>query len=233
MNPTQDDRKARIDDHPMPELSKEAVARKLRSLERLRKEGVPVLDHLPVIEDEAEAKNRTTVEIARRTIAVILSALKGEGLDQPSVDSLVGKYGAGTFFSPEELAFIHDASPGEADTIKFSWRYECAWVLLWSLGYVATLARPDEICDVPELVRILRSRDTARFIQESALRPLGEILDQADLIYRYDWAATEARVKNRPTPSGLDGGVIHERHRALNWLTGYMDQEWDDITTDT
>ncbi|MGO7286211.1 DUF4272 domain-containing protein, partial [Rhizobium ruizarguesonis] len=24
-----------------------------------------------------------------------------------------------------------------------------------------------------------------------------------------------------------------ERHYALNWLTGYMDQDWDDISTDT
>jgi hypothetical protein len=27
--------------------------------------------------------------------------------------------------------------------------------------------------------------------------------------------------------------VVYERHYALNWLTGYMDQDWDDISTDT
>jgi len=27
--------------------------------------------------------------------------------------------------------------------------------------------------------------------------------------------------------------VTLERHYALNWLIGYMEQEWDDISTDT
>ncbi|MDR2636809.1 MAG: DUF4272 domain-containing protein [Zoogloeaceae bacterium] len=31
----------------------------------------------------------------------------------------------------------------------------------------------------------------------------------------------------------MEPGVTMERHYALNWLIGYMDQEWDDISTDT
>jgi hypothetical protein len=31
----------------------------------------------------------------------------------------------------------------------------------------------------------------------------------------------------------LNEEIIGERHRALNWLIRYMDQEWDEITTDT
>ena len=50
---------------------------------------------------------------------------------------------------------------------------------------------------------------------------------------RYDWAVVDARVKNKPCPVGLDPGVVQERHHALNWLIGYMDQEWDDVATDT
>jgi len=41
-------------------------------------------------------------------------------------------------------------------------------------------------------------------------------------------------------PAGLDiigvsttQGVTYERHYAPNWLIGYMDEEWDDISTDT
>jgi hypothetical protein len=43
----------------------------------------------------------------------------------------------------------------------------------------------------------------------------------------------DARVNGRATPAGLDADVIMERHHALNWLIGYMDQAWDDVTTDT
>lgn len=91
------------------------------------------------------------------------------------------KYGAEKFFSPEEIVFIKDVSPTQADRIKFSWRYECAWVLLWSLGYVDTLTKPEGICDVPKLVGILRDRDTAQFIKDAKPRPFDQILDQADL----------------------------------------------------
>lgn len=233
MSQTPDDRKAKIEELKAKEPSKEAIERKQRSVERLKKEGVPVLEHLPVIEDSAEAKKRTTEEIAHRTIAVVIAAVKGEGLDQATVDSLVKKYGAEKFFSPEEIVFIKDVSPTQADRIKFSWRYECAWVLLWSLGYVDTLTKPEGICDVPKLVGILRDRDTAQFIKDAKPRPFDQILDQADLIYRYHWATTDARINSHPAPSKLEGGVVQERHYTLNWLIGYMDQEWDDISTDT
>jgi hypothetical protein len=68
---------------------------------------------------------------------------------------------------------------------------------------------------------------------KAKLRTMKEILDEADLIYRYHWAVTDARVKGRDAPAGLDGGVVYERHYTLNWLIRYGDQEWDDISTDT
>ncbi len=233
MSQTPDDRKAKINELEARGPTKEAKERKQRSIERLRKEGVPVIEHLPIIEDSTEAKKRTKEEIAHRAIAIVIAAVKGEGLDQDTVETLVKKYGAEKFFSPEEAAFIKDASPSQPDRIKFSWRYECAWVLLWSLGYVDTLTKPDGICDVPKLVGILRDRDTARFVKDATLLPFDQILDQADLIYRYHWATTDARVKGQPAPAKLEGGVVQERHYVLNWLIGYMDQEWDEISTDT
>ena len=233
MSQTNEDRKAKIEELKAREPSKESTERKQRSIERLKKGGVPVSEHLPVIEDSTGAKKRTTEEIAHRAIAVIIAAVKGEGLDQATVDALVKKHGAEKFFSPEEARFIKDPKPTQQDRIKFSWRYECAWVLLWSLGYVDTLAKPESICDVPKLVGFLRDRGTAQFIQDAKLRPFSEILDQADLIYRYHWATTDARIKKQPAPAELEGGVVQERHYALNWLIGYMDQEWDEVSTDT
>lgn len=40
-------------------------------------------------------------------------------------------------------------------------------------------------------------------------------------------------MNGRDAPAGLEKGVVKERHYALNWLVGYMDQAWDDVTTDT
>lgn len=233
MKPSPEERRHMIEDFKAKPPSAEAIARKQRSIGRLRAEGVPVLDVLPVIEDSGEAKHRTKEEIAKRAIAVFIAAVKGEGLEQEIIDSVIEQYGAESFFSPEEAAFIADLDPGEQDRINFGWRYECAWILFWALGYVESLSRADHHCDVPELVSIFKNRNMEKFLEDARLRALDEILDETDLIYRYHWAATNARINHQPAPAGLDGGVVKEWHYALNWLIGYMDEEWDDVSVDT
>jgi hypothetical protein len=233
MSQTNEERRKSIEAHEQKTPAKEAVERRTRSVVRLKKEGVPTIDHLPTIADSKSAKTRTVDEVAQRAIAVCLTAVKGEGIDQPTIDSLVKKYGAAKFFTPEEAAFIKNPKPTQADRIKFSWRYECYWVLLWSLGYVDTLERPENICDVKKAVGLLRDRTTEQFIKDAKLRPIASILDEADLIYRYHWATVDARLKNAKAPAKLEAGVVQERHYVLNWLIGYSDQAWDDISTDT
>ena len=71
------------------------------------------------------------------------------------------------------------------------------------------------------------------FGKKQKLRTKKKILEQADLILRLDWACVNARMKNEPAPGNLDKGVVFERHHSLNWLINYMNQDWDNITTDT
>jgi Domain of unknown function (DUF4272) len=213
--------------------SAEALARKQRSIDRLKAEGVWFIDHLPVIEDSQSALKRTAEEIAQRAVALHLVALKGEGLEEPIVQDLVEHFGAREFFTPEEKAFIENPAPGGHDRLQFSWRYEACWVLLWALGYIERLGFPDKNCDAPRSVQILADKTTADFAAGSKLRSLTEILDEADLTYRYSWAARNARLTEKDPPAGLDEEITVERHHAFNWLIGYLEQEWDDITTDT
>jgi hypothetical protein len=97
---------------------------------------------------------------------------------------------------------------------------------------VAELGKPVEACDVKFAVGTMLETTTSQFIEDSELRPIAKILDQADLIYRYHWAVTNARIKGQRTPAALDPGVTEERHYALNWLIG-TERAWDDVTTDT
>ena len=211
----------------------EALKRKERSEARLRSEGVPVNPSLPVIEDVGSLKRRVKEEIAWRAMALLVVAGKGEGLDQPTVDKVVADYDLDEHLTPKEATFINQVSPSEHDRIQFSWRYEAAWTLLWALGYVDELEKPTGTCDVPRAVNFFLERTAAQFIADSKLRPIEHIADEADLIYRYHWAVVDARINGRPSPAALEPGVTMERHHALNWLIGYMDQEWDDVSTDT
>jgi len=233
MSQSNEERRVQIEKLERTPPSKEALDRRAGSIKRLTKEGVPIIEHLPVIEDSRTVKARSVEEIAHRAIAVCLTAVKGEGIEQSIIDDLVKKYGADKFFSPKEAAFIKNPKPTQQERIQFSWRYEDYWVLLWALGYVDSLDRPEAMCDVAKAVTILRDRDTAQFVKDARVRPLAAILDEADLIYRYHWAVTDARLKGKPAPAKLEGGVVMERHYVLNWLVRYMGQAWDGISTDT
>lgn len=214
-------------------VSEEAQARKSRSIAILKAQNVPFIEHLPLIETEAESERRTTELVATRAMALCIVAAKGEGLEKDILDGLIDKYQLASAFTPKEQEFMRNPNPSQHDRVQFVWRYECYWVMLWALGYLETLERPDKICDVKLAISLLRDNGRDGFLAKAKLRPQAEILDAADLIYRYHWAVVDARINNREVPAGLDGGVVMERHHALNWLMGYMDQEWDDVSTDT
>lgn len=213
--------------------SPEAENRKARSIARLQAEGIPVISHLPPIEDSDEALERTKEEIARRAIGVCLAGAKSEGIPQDDLNRWIEEFGARSFFSPDEMAFIGKVRPTEEERNHFGWGYESYWVFLWALGYVEALGRPEKECNVAEAIDVLQERGTERFIEEAVLRPLSQILDEADLIYRYNWAATDALIKEQDVPAGIHPGVVEARHHALNWLIGYLDEEWDEVSTDT
>jgi hypothetical protein len=128
---------------------------------------------------------------------------------------------------------VLDDSPSQHDRVQFFWRYEAAWTLLWAMGFVAQLGKPAQICDVEFAAGTVTERTTSQFIEDSKLRPIADILDQADLIYRYHWAVRDARIEGLQVPAALNPDVTDERHHALNWLIGCGEQAWDDVSTDT
>ena len=207
--------------------------RKKRSEELLKTQGIPINPSLPAIESEGETTPRSAEDMAKRAVGLCAVALRGEGLKQQEVISLLQGKDVLASATPEEKKFLLKKKPAGQEMINFKWRYESLWVLLWALGHAEDLGAPTSICDVQRAVRMVLDTPSEDFIQRAKSRPISEILDEADLIYRYDWAVVDARIKGEDPPGNLDPGVVYERHYALNWLIGYMDQEWDDVTTDT
>lgn len=218
----------------------EAQLRKLRSEEILRREGVPINDWLPVIETKSEARFRTKEDIAHRAMALCLVATKAEGLHQASpqevartVKWIMDNFGVAPFLSPAETRFIATIEPSEQEIAQFVWRYEAYWVLLWALGYIETLGRPDSGCDLAQSVQILRTAGPQGFVRDARLRSADDLLAAADLIFRYHWATRVFELRGEEPPAGLAPDVVMERHHALNWLVGAGGDEWDDVDTST
>lgn len=226
---------ARVPQRPaMPSTpGSDALARKARSEARLKSEGVVVNETLPVIASEAEAKIRSKEAVVERAIGLMIVAVKGEGLEQDRVDWVVKRYGAGKMLSPAEQRFIAERAPTQRDRVQFAWRYEGLAVLLWALGLEVELVRPANIVDAGKIVDVISRRTLAELRADAKPRTASELLDEADLIYRYDWACVDARAGGKPAPASIDCEIVVERHHALNWLIGYMGQDWDDVSTDT
>jgi hypothetical protein len=223
---------AELDAHtPLTEAGK---ARKEKTEVFLKRLQIPIAKGLPPIEGEEVAQIRSVQEIAGRALALMIVAVKAEGLEDPIVQRVMSDFAIAPLLTPNERAFIADPEPSQQDKINFIWRYEGLWVMLWVLGYIDTLAFPDQICDVGKAVSIIQeSGNPAGFLQGSRMRTATEVLDQCDLIYRLNWAVVDARLRGEPAPANMEAGVVYERHYALNWLRCYLGQEWDDVRTDT
>ncbi|HVY88701.1 MAG TPA: DUF4272 domain-containing protein [Hyphomonadaceae bacterium] len=214
-------------------LSADSTERKTRSEEILTREGVPFLAHLPMIQPVSEIRFRSTAESMDRLLGLTIAAIYAETADGAWVRELAHDWQADGCFTPNERAFLQQAEPSAQHRAQFSWRYEGVWVLLWTLGFQNTLGRPDHQANVAGMLKPMFELGPAAMRGKAHLRDGNEILNALDLVYRYHWACTEARVKGRIMPAGLDGGVVMEWHYALNWITSYGDAAWDDVQTDT
>jgi hypothetical protein len=208
---------------------------------RHRSEAYCTAKNIPVYKDpnslfvdpEEEVTIRSQDEVVDRALALFYIGLKSEGLEQKNLDQMDKAFGISSKLSANEKAYATAKQPTEQQKIDANWRYESLHVMLWALGYIDSLSYPNQMCNVADDVSIIYKLKEQQFRQKAKLRTKKEILDQADLILRLDWACVNARVNGEPAPGGLDKGVVFERHHSLNWLINYLNQDWDSVSTDT
>ena len=185
------------------------------------------------VEPEEKVTIRTKDEVVDRAIALCYLELKSEKADKKMLAEFDKKYNVLSKLTPAEKEFALAENPTEQQMTNANWRAESYHVMLWALSYIDKLKYANEVCNVSDDVKYLFSKTEKEFRDKATLRSKTEILDEADLILRIDWACVNARVKNETAPSQLNGSIVYERHYSLNWLTNFMNQNWDDVTTDT
>jgi len=208
----------------------EGAARKARSIALLRAKGISYLQGLPQLETSAEVHLRSQDEIIQRSVCLFGVALAAADNDLESARKVLGAWGADLSLSPNERRFLAARPLPEAARADFSWRFEAVVPLLWALGWLEALPFPSVPVDPQSLKQLF---DAGPGRNPTRLRDVGDILDQTDLIYRLDWALVEVRVGRPAKVPDLNPDVVPERHRALNWLIRYGDEDWDDVTADT
>jgi Domain of unknown function (DUF4272) len=185
------------------------------------------------VEPEEKVTLRAQDQVVDRALALFYLGLKSEGLEQIHLDKVDKEFGIKAKLTKNEKSYAYNKQATEQQKTDANWRYESLHVLLWALGYIDNLTYPEEMCNVADDVKIIYDLKEQKFRQNAKLRTKKEILDQADLILRLNWACVNARIKNEQAPSGLNSSVVYERHYSLNWLINFLNQDWDNVTTDT
>jgi hypothetical protein len=202
-----------------------ALERKQNTEELLKEFNIILKDQLPPLEEETDVVLRSAQEVGKRIIILTYLSCAGqqEYLREEIIEFLK-KENIWDAVSPQEQIFFTKTELSEDDKTSIAWRSEAILFLLWTIEKVETLGLPTEEVDVNEMVNVLPVffKFSGEFINTSMLRPVGEILDQADLAFRLQWASREADTNNFP----FNGGVLYERYHAANWVAR-IEPEWD------
>lgn len=223
---------AKYKDIPQENWTEEQINRKSRSEENLASNNIKVNKNLPCIEAESNVTLRTKDKVIDRAYALLIVAAKGEGISKEQLNKPIQEKNISSF-SPHEQIILDTEELNDQQIAYSTWRYESLNTLLWALGYNETLAYPSEMCDVPTIVGGLLKTTREAFTAQCSLRSTAEILDELDKTYRMNWTCVDARINGTPVGGNINPSIIYERHYALNWLTSYQDQAWDDVQTDT
>jgi len=216
-------------DHPEP--TDRQLARRERAFHACVDLGLPTLANKSLLPDDEAVDPHPPIDIARRAAAILVCACAAEGQDVGFGRTLVQRYALGDFMSADERVFLNGA-PDEQTFIDMCWRYECAHVLLWSLGHVDEIGPPNQVCDAGDTVRHLSDRGSAeQLAMDAAPREIDEILDAAELHAHMLWGLVELRLDGKSTPRATEG-IVRERLRALNWLIRLHGRSWDETRTD-
>lgn len=210
----------------------EAAGRRARSIAILKAQGIPFSSKLLPIDPERASVRRSSEEVARRAVALAIVFVKGAHGEKDELDMLVRSYRAAELLSPREKAFIENPVPEDRDMTNFSWRIESLNVLLWAIGYVDKLEWPGTPVEADLIAEIFAKYEPDEFIAKAKLRPQSELLDAADLVLRYDWVAHRQKNEKIKLSELVNYDVVIERHHALNWLVGHLNEAWDDISLD-
>ena len=173
-------------------------------------------------------KPRSAQDIAGRLSA--LAYVIGLGFSADSKDLLVqlNKYKLMHFVSNYEKELLNQDSIADQDKINMSWLTECAQALAWCIGLVEL--NHFKHCDDDLAKKIPFKTDPGQFIQTAQLRPIAEIQEQSDLLYRMHWHTRNCGLTGQDCE--LSEGIVSERRKAIDWAYG-VEEDWDEVPMDT
>jgi hypothetical protein len=206
-----------------------ALQRKENTERILATYGLVIVDDLPLLEEEHAIILRTSQEIAQRIlILTYLNCVATDHSLRQEVMMFLIHQKLWNHVTEEEKDLFHKTELTEGELSTILWRAESIWILLWSINKVDELELPNQEVDLQAIFPLLPGffEPTDEFIRTASIRATSEILDQADFVFRLNWALREASLKGSPSTL-FNESIAYERFFAINWVTG-MRERWVD-----
>ncbi len=188
---------------------------------------------LPPVADYSEPYARSAQDVAIRAVILQGVVAVAAGVEARPVVEWFQSQRIWDAVTPRERALFASSRQNESDLVRFQWKQEAEWTLLWMIGRVESLGLPTHCCDtrrlVDEIIPALGD-DLQEFVTRSQLRSPGALLAEDDRTYNLWCYACAAKRHGESLPSDLNLEVLYERRYAFEWLDGY--QEWDVVTCD-
>ncbi|MHB8801030.1 MAG: DUF4272 domain-containing protein [Thermoanaerobaculia bacterium] len=203
-----------------------------RSRARLMNEGVPISHRLPLL--ERIGTPRGPKQVADRI--VVLYALIGLAHDADPGKLLrwlrdIRCEGA---LEPQERGLLEKERITNEEEKRLSWLQEALVFLMWAGSLQPELGRAYGECDIDEVLpRIPPEVAVSTFRKSLVLRPIEELLDEADYLYQLHWALRHPEVwREQVLYLRFSRDVVIERRRAIEWLL-HRRASWWEISLDT
>jgi hypothetical protein len=179
---------------------------------------------------------RSPQEVARRALVLFATTGVAFGADRDEVGEWLTDSGLWAELSPIERGFLENPSPTERDVVNRGWDSECLIVLAWALGHCTQLPAADEQCELGQLGESFppfADIGVEDFIATARLRSDDDLQRLQDDYMRLHAEGRNARLQGRAPRDPVNIEIIQERHRAINWVNGYDNAPWDEVTSDT
>lgn len=201
----------------------DAMARRARSHQALAQSRLPVPHDLPCLAPLSAIQVPSIGDVVRRAAAVACityrTHLPADRL--ADLDDFMLAEGIFPMMTGEEKALYFSPAIEERPQLAFfSWCIESCHVLFWALQQMDRIDYPDAATHPDRLFHLFFAGEFAEFRDKARLRFADEILDAADLYFRYRAICRDASANGNHPPGMLDPTIVHMRYGALLWLIG-------------
>ena len=214
--------------------------RRSKTIERLKKEGVKVNEHLPLLPSSEEVTFKSDDEIMNRIIAAFTaiqvgcSIRNGENYEEAvnyMVEFMKKCKGDEKYLLDKERRVL-DGSYSQQDVVDVVWTYESVFTLMWAIGYKADKYEYDvsQICSGDAVIFDMKL--IADGTNSSPNLKKEKVMNMLDLFYCYNWACVEKQLHPETPIGNVNFEVVLERRRALEWLIS-DERDWFEVGLDT